>query len=90
MEGVPALPTGPQSGAELMEIIDVLTNWIFAGFVSLAVVMIILAALQFVREGGNPEKISEARMKLIWATVGVAVALAAKGFVPVMRNILGA
>ena len=87
---MPELPIGPQTGAELLATIDTVTNWIFAGFASLAVVMVIIAAIQFVKDGGNPEKISEARQKLIWAAVGVAVALAAKGFVPVMRSILGA
>ena len=87
---MPELPIGPQTGAELLVTIDTVTNWIFAGFASLAVVMVLIAAIQFVKAGGNPEKISEARQKLIWAAVGVAVALAAKGFVPVMRSILGA
>lgn len=87
---LPELPVGPQSGEQLMEIIDTITNWIFAGFVALAVIMALLAAFQFVREGGNPEKISEARQKLIWAAVGIGVALMAKGFVPVIQSILGA
>lgn len=86
---MPELPPGPQTPEQLTEIINRVTDWIFAGFVALAVVMVILAALQFVREGGNPEKMSEARLKLIWATVGVMVALMAKGFVPVIRDILG-
>ena len=90
MEGVPLLPTGPQTGAQLLAIIDVITNWIFAGFVVIAVVMVILAALQFVTGGGDPLKVSEARKKLIWAAVGVGVALMAKGFVPVIKNIFGA
>ena len=87
-DDLPQLPIGPQTGAQLLAIIDVITNWIFAGFVALAVVMVLLAALQFVREGGNPEKISEARQKLIWAAIGVGVALLSKGFVPVIRNIM--
>lgn len=90
MEDIPVLPAGPQTGAQLLAMIDAITNWIFAGFVALAVVMVLLAAIQFLKDGGNPEKISEARQKLIWASVGVAVALAAKGFVPVMQSILGA
>lgn len=89
-DDLPQLPPGPQSATQLMAIIDVLTNWIFAGFAALAVVMVLLAALQFLREGANPEKVSEARQKLIWATIGIGVALMAKGFVPVMQNILGA
>lgn len=87
---MPELPGGPQTGEQLMAIIDVVTNWIFAGFVSVAVVMVLLAAFQFVREGGDPVKVSEARQKLIWAAVGVGVALMAKGFVPVIRSIMGA
>lgn len=86
---LPSLPTGPQTGAQLLAIVDALTSWLFAGFTMLAVVMVILAAVQFLTNGGNPEKVSEARKKLIWAAVGVAVALTAKGFVPVMRSIMG-
>lgn len=89
-DDLPKLPIGPQTGAQLMAVIDTITNWIFAGFVAFAVVMVILAALQFVREGGSAEKMSEARQKLIWAAVGVIVALLSKGFVPVVRSILGA
>ena len=87
---MPVLPEGPQSGEQLMVIIDTITNWIFAGFVTLAVVMVILAAIQFVKDGGTPLKVAEARSKLIWAAIGVGVALLSRGFVPVMRNILGA
>ena len=61
-----------------------------AGFVSFAVLMVILAALQFVREGGNSEKMSEARQKLIWAVIGIGVALLSRGFVPIIRSIMGA
>lgn len=89
-EAFPELPIGPQSGEQLMVIIDTITNWIFAGFVALAVIMVLLAAFQFIREGANPEKMSEARMKLIWAAVGIMVALVSRGFVPIIKSILGA
>ncbi len=85
---MPELPPGPQNPEQLMVIINSTTDWIFAGFAALAVIMVLLAAFQFLREGGNPEKMSEARQKLIWAAVGVVVALMAKGFVPVIRSIL--
>lgn len=84
------LPLIAETPEKLIAIIETVTDWIFAGFVTAAVIMIILAALQFVREGENPEKMSEARKKLIWAAVGVVVALMAEGFVPVIREILGA
>ena len=87
---MPELPLVGETPEKLMAIIDTVTDWIFAGFVTAAVIMVILAGLQFVREGGDPEKMSEARMKLIWAAVGVIVALLSQGFVPVIREILGA
>ena len=89
VDDLPELPLGPQTGAQLLAIIDSITNWIFAGFVALAVIMVILAALQLLREGGNPEKLSEARLKLIWAAIGVMIALVSKGFVPVIRSVMG-
>lgn len=89
-DDLPELPVGPQTGAQLMAIIDTVTNWIFAGFAAFAVIMVIIAGLQFVQNGGNAEKVAEARQKLIWAVIGIGVALLSKGFVPVIRNIMGA
>lgn len=77
------------SGEGLLAIVDTLTNWLFAAFVSLAIIFLILAGLQFVSSGGDATKVSEARSKLIWAAVGIVVALASKGLVPVIRNIIG-
>lgn len=90
VDTLPELPLGPQTGAQLMAIIDTITNWIFAGFAVFAVIMTILAALQFVKDGGTPLKVAEARSKLIWAAIGIGVALLSRGFVPVMRSIMGA
>ena len=84
------LPKGPQAGADLLLIVDTATNWIFAIFTVLTLIFILLAAFQFVTAGGDAEKVGEARQKLIWATVGIIIALASKGLVPVLRNILGA
>lgn len=84
------LPAGPTSGTQLLSIVDIATNWVFAIFTVLTVIFILLAAFQFITGGGDEAKISEARQKLIWASVGIAVALASKGLVPVLKNILGA
>lgn len=83
------LSQGPQSGATLLGIVDATTNWIFAIFVVLAIIFVILAAFQFVTAGGDAAKVGEARQKLIWASVGVIVALLAKGIVPVVKAIVG-
>ncbi len=83
------LPPGPQTGNALITTIDIVTNWVFAIFTVIAVIMVLLAALQFITAGGDAAKVGEARQKLIWAAVGILIALLAKGIVPVLRAILG-
>lgn len=77
------------TGAGLLILVDVVTNWIFAIFTVLTVIFVLLAAFQFVTAGGDAVKVGEARQKLIWASVGIIIALASKGLVPVIRNIVG-
>lgn len=83
------LPGGPTSGTSLLNTVDLVTNWVFAVFTVLTVIMVLLAAFQFVTAGGDAAKVGEARQKLIWAAVGIIIALSAKGMVPVLRTILG-
>ena len=83
------LPIGPTSGNSLINTVDLITNWVFAVFTVLTVIMVLMAAFQFVTAGGDAAKVGEARQKLIWAAVGIIIALSAKGMVPVLRTILG-
>ena len=78
------------SGAGLLGIVGAATNWLFAIFVVLAVIFVLLAAFQFISAGGEATKLGEARQKLIWAAIGIIIALLAKGLVPVIRSIIGA
>jgi len=82
-------PTGPTTGAAVVELINNLTNWLFFGFLLLASIFIILAAFQYVTGGGDPTQTSAARKKLIFGVIAVIIAVLAKGFVTVARSILG-
>lgn len=79
----------PQTREAFLSMLDTVLNWIFTIFIITAIIFIILAAFQFITGGGEPTKVKEAQKKLIWATVGIIVALLAKGFPSVIRNILG-
>jgi len=83
------IPTGPQTGAALLHLVETVTDWVFAGFLVLATIFIIAAAFQFVTKGGEPAQVSQARMKLLWAVVAIAIAAAAKGVPVVVRHIVG-
>lgn len=83
------LPVGPQSGSVVLETIDAITDWIFAILMVIAVIYLIMGAYQFVTGGGEPEKVNEARKKLLYAIIGIALALAANGVDDVLGNIIG-
>ncbi|GEM_PF-1932742 len=73
------IPEGPQTGGEFVTVIEAITDWIFIILLVMAVIFILLAAFQFISGGGDPKAVAEARTKLIWAAVGIAVALLARG-----------
>lgn len=75
--------------ADLLAKLTIAVNWIFTIFVVLAIIFVLLAAIQFLTAGGDAVKIGEARQKLIWAAVGVVVALMARGLPVVISNIIG-
>jgi len=84
---IPA-PTGPTTGFEVVELIVNLTNWLFAGFMLLAVVFIVLAAWQFVSSSADPAAVAQARSKLLWAAVAIGAAVLSRGIVDVIGKII--
>jgi hypothetical protein len=86
-QGLPT--TGvPTTGAALLDRIAIIGNWVFAIFLAISIIYIILGAFQFVTGGGDPAQVSAARQKLLYAAVGIAIALLAAGFDDILRNIL--
>ena len=81
-------PTIFGTGQELIDFITTMGNWIFTILLAVAVIMLIYAGFLFVTSSGDVEHVLKARQMLINALIGVAVALAAKGLVEVIRNIL--
>ena len=82
-------PTIVETGEDLVAKIETIGNWIFTGLLVIAGIFLLVAGFLFVTAGGNPENVTKARQYLINALIGVAVALAAKGLVLVVRSVLG-
>ena len=91
IEDVPArfgpIPEGPQTGGEFISVVEGLTNWLFVILLVFAVIFIVLAGFQFIAGGGDPQQVAQARTKLIWAAVGIAVALLARGIPAAISNL---
>lgn len=88
-ECLPELPEGPTSAGQVLRILDAIGDWVFAVFISIATIFIIIAIFDFVTGGGDPAKIASARQKLIYAAIGIALALVAGGLDNVLSNIIG-
>ena len=69
-------------------IITRITNWFFGIVLLIAIIMIIAAGFNYVVSGGNETKVKTAMNFLIYALVGVAIALLAKGLVFVICELL--
>lgn len=82
----------PESVSEDLEVMDVLSNivdWLFSILLVFAAIMIVIAAYMFVTAAGNPETVTKARHFVVYALVGVAIALASRGLVALVSKIVG-
>jgi len=72
----------------LLDTIYTVTNWIFAGVVALVVIFVLIGAFNLLTAAGNPEKIKSGRDYIIYAAVGMFVALLAKAIPAIVKAIL--
>lgn len=75
--------------ADLMDFINKIINWIFTALLVVAVIMVLMAAFQFLTAGGNQETIKKAQNSLLYALIAIVIGALAKGLVLVVTNLLG-
>ena len=88
--GPPPCPLGnpvPGGAGDVLDVMDRVTNWMFTGFLALAVILVILAAYEYLLAQGGAEEISKAHKMLIYAAIAIGVAVLAKGIVNAARKI---
>lgn len=88
-EAPESAPPVVASGAELIELIERIGNWVFSFLLAVAGILLIVAGFFWVTAGGDPGNVIKARTMLINALIGVAIALLARGMVAVIRGIIG-
>ena len=85
---IPAGDTVPSSPTKILTLSGTIGHRVLVIFLSVSVIFIVLATFQLVTGGGQQEQISAARQKLIYAAVGIGIALLAGGFDDILRSIL--
>ncbi len=81
-----SLKDGPDSVITLM---DRITNWMFTFFLILAVILVLIAAYEYLLSRGGAEEITKAHRMMIYSAVSIAVAVLAKGIVIAVEKIAG-
>ena len=66
-----------------------LTSWIFNILMFIVILMVIFGAFTLVTAGGDPEKIGKGRGYIMYAVIGMAVALLAKLIPSLVKVIVG-
>jgi len=74
---------------DVLGVLDQFILWFQAILFIVAIIFILIAAFYFVTAGGNSDKISTAKTMIIWAAVGIGIALLAYAVKPIVLQLLG-
>ena len=74
---------------DIFDALETLTNYLFTILLIVAVIFLIVAAFTFITASGDPDKVGKARNFVLYALIGVAVGVAARGLVSLVQLIMG-
>lgn len=77
----------PRTVPEIVAKLCVVLDWVFAVAIVVGVVYIIVAAFQYTTSGGSEDKVRAAHQAVLYATIGIVVAIAAKSVPLVLADI---
>jgi prolipoprotein diacylglyceryltransferase len=73
----------------LLQGIERIGNFLFTVLLAIAVIFIVIAGVRFVTAGGDPEQVKSARDMILYAVVGLIIAILARGAVTLIKNMIG-
>ncbi len=73
----------------IWDALDTITSYLFGLLIVIAVMFLILAAIQYVTAAGDPEKIKAAHQKVLYSLIGIIVGVLAVGLVKFIRMMVG-
>ena len=72
----------------MMDTVYTVTDWIFAGITALVVIFVLIGAFNLLTAAGTPEKVKTGRDYIIYASIGMLVALLAKAIPAIVKAIM--
>jgi len=85
---VAAVNTTNLPNVEVIDALNKIVNLLYTVLLVVAALFIVIAAFTFITAGGDPEKVNKARDQVMYAVIGVIVALLAKGLVWLVTTLL--
>jgi len=79
----------PLGGRDFTDITNSIIDWLLIIGVPIAVIMIIYAGFLWMTSAGSEDKVTKARKTLTWALIGLGVLIIGKGFVSILKELLG-
>lgn len=73
----------------IVEILGAITSLLVIIAISLGVIMIIWAGIQYMTAGGSEEKIAKAKKTILYTIIGVAIVLAADFIIDIIKDVVG-
>ena len=74
----------------LLDAVYTVTDWIFFGLVSIVGVLVVYGGFTITTAGGNPENVKKGKDLIMYAMVGMAVALLSKAVPSIVKTLIGA
>ena len=72
----------------VVQTLETIANWIFYILLFVAAIFIVIAGVSFVTAQGDPEKFKKAKDTVLYAVVGIVVALLSRGIVALVNTVL--
>ncbi len=79
----------PLNADSFTDLIDGLINFIFYLGLAVAPIMFIVGGFVFLTSSGDPTKVAKGKNIMLYTAIGLAIVIAAKGLVLVLKDILG-
>jgi hypothetical protein len=87
--GVVNPPEKIKTFEDILALVNQIINYIFTALLIFAIIFILIAAFSWMTAAGDPTKTGQARDKLLYALIALAIGALAKGLVFMVANLLG-
>ncbi|MEA3296094.1 MAG: pilin [Patescibacteria group bacterium] len=86
--GIADSPTNTAPTLDVWDSLNNIMNWVFSIIMVISVIYLMLGAVTYITAGGDADKVKEAWQKIMYALIGVGVALLANGLVNFVTTIV--